>query len=232
MQHYINVRRIARLRQLSKIFTFGGIGLMVVALLISLRATGSTGIALGLSVIGLASSQLGTVMIRRWPERGRSDQLLDGALKGLDQRHSLYHYLLGCQHALFTPRGAMALSAVAEPGLFELREGVLWRTKIKRGVPTGNASAMGNLFAQAKEEASALQRTLGRRLEARETWEVLPVLVFVHPEARLHADGATPPTVHLKKLKDFVRNAPRRAPLTEEEARTLSAAYETFLLPG
>ena len=232
MQRYINVRRVDRLRQVSKILTFGGIGLMVVALLISLRAAANTGIALGLSVVGLASSQIGTVMIRRWPERGRSDQLLDAALKGLDQRHALYHYLLGCSHALFTPRGAMALFAVAEPGLFELRDGVLWRTKVKRGVPTGNSSAMRSLFSQATQEASELKRTLGRRLEAQTTWDVLPVIVFVHPEARLHADGASPPSVHLKKLKDFVRNVPRRATLTEKEATTLSAAYETFLLPG
>ncbi len=232
MQHYINVRRIDRLRQVSKILTFGGIGLMVVALVISLRAAGSTGIALGLSVIGLASSQLGTVMIRRWPERGRSDQLLDAALKGLDHRHSLYHYLLGCQHALFTPRGAMALFAVADPGLFELRDGVLWQTKFKRGAPSGKPSAMRNLFAQATQEAAELQQTLDRRLEEQTTRDILPVIVFVHPEARLHADGASPPSVHLKKLKDFVRNAPRRSPLTEEEATTLSGAYETFLVPG
>ncbi len=230
MQRYINVRRIDRLRQVSKILTFGGIGLMVVALLISLRAAANTGMALGLSVVGLASSQLGTVMIRRWPDRGRSDQLLDAALKGLDHRHFLYHYLLGCQHALFTPRGTMALFAVSEPGLFEVRDGVLWKTKVKRGVPTGNPAAMPSLATQATQEAAELQRTLDRRLEAQATRDILPVIVFVHPEARLHADGASPPSVHLKKLKEFVRNVPRHSPLTNDEAGALSTAFEGFLI--
>src|SRR3989304_6579694 len=130
----MDVRRIHRLRRIAKILTFGGLGVMVVALLVSLRNTGNTGVALGLSVIGLAGSQRGAGLMRRWPEQTRSDQVFDAALKGLDDRHALYHYLLGCRHALFTPRGGLALFPVAEPGRYAARDGVLWATRIKRGV--------------------------------------------------------------------------------------------------
>ena len=230
MQHYMNLRRIDRLRRIAKILTFGGLGLMVMALLVSLQDTGNTGVALGLSVIGLAGSQMGTMMMRRWPENGRSDQIFDAALKGLDGRHALYHYLLGCRHALFTPRGVLALFPVAEPGRYEAREGVLWRTRIKRGVAAGKASDVGRLASQADTEAADLEQRLSRRLPDRGELDVLPVLVFVHPEARLEADGFSPPVVHLKKLKDFVRNHPRRSPLAKDEAAALSAAYGAYLI--
>ena len=230
MQHYMDVRRIHRLRRIAKILTFGGLGVMVVALLVSLRNTGNTGVALGLSVIGLAGSQMGTVLMRRWPEQTRSDQVFDAALKGLDDRHALVHYLLGCRHALFTPRGVLALFPVAEPGRYAARDGVLWHTRIKRGVATGKPSAQGRLASQAETEAAELEQRLSRRLPERTEWDVLPVLVFVHPEARLEADGIFPPAVHLKKLKDFVRNLPRRTPLTKDEAGTLSTAFEGYLI--
>jgi len=232
VQHYMNLRRIDRLRRIAKILTFGGLGLMVVALLVSLQDTGNTGVALGLSVIGLAGSQMGTMMMRRWPENGRSDQVFDAALKGLDGRHALYHYLLGCRHALFTPRGVLALFPVGEPGRYEARDGVLWRTRLKRGVAAGKPTDEGRLASQAEAEASDLEQRLSRRLPERAEWDVLPVLVFVHPEARLDADGFSPPAVHLKKLKDFVRNHPRHAPLAKQEADALSASLAAFLISG
>jgi hypothetical protein len=195
----MNLRRIDRLRRIAKILTFGaGIdGGGPAGLFAGYR---EYGVALGLSVIGLAGSQMGTMMMRRWPENGRSDQIFDAALKGLDGRHALYHYLLGCRHALFTPRGVLALFPVAEPGRYEARDGVLWRTRIKRGVAAGKASDVGRLASQADTEGADLEQRLSRRLPDRAEWDVLPVLVFVHPEARLEADGFSPPVVHLKKL--------------------------------
>jgi hypothetical protein len=180
----MNLQRIERMRRLGKILTFGGLGVMVVALLISLPQSGRTGTALSRSVIGLGGSQMGTMLMRRWPERGRSDQVLDAALKGLDGRHALYHYLLGSRHALFTPRGVLCLIPIAEAGRYQARDGVLWRTRLKHGVATGKASPQERMTAQAEGEAAERVRGLGRRLPDRAEWDVLPVLVFVHPEAR------------------------------------------------
>ena len=185
---------------------------------------------MGLSVIGLAGSQMGTVMMRRWPERGRSDQIFDAALKGLDGHHALYHYLLGCRHALVTPRGVLALFPVAEPGYYEARDEALWRTRLKRGVPMGEPSAQGRLTSQAEAEAAALERTLNRRLPDRTDGDVLALLVLLHPEARLEPGAVSPPAVHLKKLKDYVRNLPRHPPLTKDEAGALSNANRAFLI--
>ncbi len=229
MQRYMNVRRIDRIRRLSKILSFGGLGVMVVALLVSLGDSDSLGVTMGLALVGLLASQIGTMLMRRWPEHGRSDQVLDAALKGLDGRHRLYHYLLGCRHALFTQRAAVALIPVGEPGVFKWRDGSLWRTRLKKGVPSGKPSTMSSLLPQAEREAADLDRQLRRRLPDRAAWEIVPLLVFCHAEARLENNDGHP-AVHIKKLKEYVRNLARQSPLTEAEAGTLAAPWESLLV--
>jgi hypothetical protein len=221
MQRYIYQARIDRIRRLSKILTFGGLGLVVVALLLSLSDPQLLGMALGLSLAGLLSSQLGTVMMRRWPDRGRSDQLLDAALKGLDGRHILIHYLTRARHGLLTPRGVVALVPVGDSGRITLRDGVVWRTPIKRDGSPGRPSPLRGLTEQAAREAEVLRQAILRRSPEAEV-EVTPLLVFVHPEARLEFEDQAVPAVHLKKLKDYLRHLPRRTPLNERTTSDLT----------
>jgi hypothetical protein len=225
----MNVQRIDRLRLVSKILSFGGLGVMVVALVLSLGAAKNLGMTMGLALVGLLASQIGTMLMRRWPERGRSDQVIDAALKGLDGRHSLYHYLLGCRHALFTPRATVALIPIGEAGEFEWRDGTLWRTPVKKGVPSGKAAAARGLLDQAERETADLERNLRRRLPDRASWEVTPLLVFCHEHARLEKDDAHP-AVHVKKLKEYVRNLPRQSPVTEAESAALAAPWQDLLV--
>jgi hypothetical protein len=225
----MNVHRIDRLRRVSKFLSFGGLGLMVVALVLSLGATDNLGLTMGLALLGLLGSQIGTMLMRRWPERGRSDQVIDAALKGLDGRHSLYHYLLGARHALVTPRATVALIPIGEAGVFEWRDGELWRTGVKKGVPSGKPGQARGLLDQAERETADLERNLRRRLPARDGWQIIPLLVFCHDDARLGKDSSHP-AVHLKKLKEYVRNLPRQSPLTETENATLAAPLASLLL--
>ena len=225
MQHYMNAGRIDRLRRMSKVLSFGGLGLMVLALILSLGATDNLGLTMGLALLGLLGSQIGTMLMRRWPERGRSDQVIDAALKGLDARHSLYHYLLGARHALVTPRATVALIPIGEAGHFEWRKGQLWRTPVKKGVPSGKPGPARGLLDQAERETADLERNLRRRLPDRHAWEIIPLLVFCHDDARLERDEAHP-AIHLKKLKEYVRNLPRQSPLTDAENQSLAKPLE------
>ena len=229
MQHFMNVRRIDRLRRVSKLLSFGGLGLMVVALILSLGATDNLGLTMGLALLGLLASQIGTMQMRRWPERGRSDQVIDAALKGLDGRNRLYHYLLGARHALVTPLATVALIPIGEAGFFEWREDKLWRTAVKKGLPSGKPGPARRLLDQAERETADLERNLRRRLPDRDAWQIIPLLVLCHPDARLEKDEAHP-AVHLKKLKEYVRNLPRQSPMTEPESRALAAPYADLLV--
>jgi hypothetical protein len=229
VQRYVNLQRIDRTRQVAKVLSFGGLGVMVLALVLSLRVGDSVGMTMGLALLGLLASQIGTMLMRRWPERGRSDQVFDAALKGLDARNRLYHYQLGCRHALVTPRATVALIPIGEAGEFEWRDDALWRTPLKKGVPSGKAAPAHRLLDQAERETADLERNLRRRLPERASWEIVPLLVFCSEDARLERDDGHP-AVHLKKLKEYVRNLPRRSPLTETESTSLAEPLQRFLV--
>jgi hypothetical protein len=228
LRHYIDLIRIDRMQKVGRVLSFGGLGVMVVALVLSLRASANMGLTMGLALVGLLASQIGTMQTRRWPKSGRSDQVIDAALKGLDGRHSLYHYLLGCRHALIAPGATLALIPVGEAGIFEWRDGILWRTPVKKGVPSGKPAPARGLVESAARETADLERRLRRQLPERETWDLVPLLVFCSDAARLERDDAHP-AIHLKKLKEYVRNLPRRAPLSEAEAEALASSFLRYL---
>jgi hypothetical protein len=229
VKRYVNLRRIHRWRSIARVLSFGGLGVMVIALLVSLRQPDQLGLTLGLALVGLLGSQIGTMLMRRWPDQGRSDQEIDAALKGLDGRNSLFHYELGCRHALITPRATVALIPIGEPGIFEWRKDELWRTRVKKGVASGDPAQARTLLDQAEREAADLGRKLRARLPQRSEFDVVRLLVFCSDEARLERDS-NHPAVHLKKLKEYVRNLPRAAPLTEAEAADLAAPFEDLLI--
>lgn len=229
MQRYLDVPRLQRLRRASRIMSFGGLGLLVVALLLSLRSTSNMGLTLGLALLGLLTSQMGSILMRRWPDKGRPDQIFGAALKGLDARHALFHYLLGSRHTLLTPGGPVSLVPVFEPGLFELRDGSVWKTKTKRGVSTGKPRRASYITAEAEDQSGSLARDLGRRLNI-DPPAVTSILVFVHPEARLEGRSDALLGVHVKKLKETVRSLPRRSPLSPEAIGSVAAAFERFRL--
>jgi hypothetical protein len=224
MQRYLDLPRLRRLRRAARILSFGGLGVLVIALLLSLGTTANMGLTLGLALLGLVTSQMGSILMRRWPDRGRPDQIFAAALKGLDHRNALFHYLLGSRHTLLTPGGPVSLVPVYEPGQFALRDGSVWRTKTKRGAPSGKPRPAPYILAEAEEQSAALARDLGRRLSI-DPPEVASILVFVHPEARVEGSSDRLHGVHVKKLKEYVRSLPRRSPFSPEAIASLTSAF-------
>jgi hypothetical protein len=227
VQRYIDIRRIHRQRQLAKVLSFGGLGVLVLSLILSLRQSGAVSMTLGLALLGLLTSQMGSIMMRRWPDHGRPDQVLDAALKGLDGRNALYHYLLGGSHALLTPAGCIALVPVLESGLFEVRDGTVWRTKTKRGVPKGKPSQDRYLPDEAERQRRSMARALAKQRPEQEL-DVLPVLVFLNSEARLETGKDPLPAAHAKKLKDYLRGLPKRPGLSAGEASAIGEAFAKY----
>lgn len=99
MRQYINSAKVNRNARLSRILSFGGLGIMGLGLLLSfrLRPQDRFELVLGLFLIGILASQIGQPMRNRWDRRPRLDEILDGALKGLDRRFAIFHYALGGQ---------------------------------------------------------------------------------------------------------------------------------------
>lgn len=174
---------------------------------------------------GFLLSNLGIMLSNRWVRSPRPDQALDAALKGLDDRHQLYHYRFPNAHALFSPAGVFALIPKFQAGRITY-EGSRWRhSGYNRLTAFFGQEGLGNPTAEARAEASALLRFLHKHIPDVDN-AVQPIIVFTNPKAEVRADDAPCPAMHAKKLKDYLRKLPKGQMYTPEQMAILHAALK------
>ncbi|HET7010827.1 MAG TPA: hypothetical protein VFI11_08640 [Anaerolineales bacterium] len=225
MRRYTHERLVRRNTLLGKVLSFGGIGILVVALIVSLTRPTAIGLVLPVSLIGMVASQIGTIFLTRWNRRDRADLMIDEALKGLDGRFALFHYLLGTPHVLIGPAGAVALVPRSEVGLIEHADDRWWITRYRRGQPDGKRRELVGLEQEAESAARALERRLERAIPEHAEGRVTPVAVFLAENTRLEAEGSSPAAVHVKKLKEFVRKMPRHPGPSEADVDRMAERF-------
>jgi hypothetical protein len=170
--------------------------------------------------IGLVLTNVSSYFTNRWgrrPDKGLSD-----ALKGVDNRYTLYHYQLGAAHVLLGPNGTTVFVPKYQPGTVSLVRGKWLAPSARRG-PLGlfTNDPIGNPMAEAADEVASLNRFLQKH--APEV-QLAPqaVVVFMHPQAEVSAPDAPVTVLHVKQLKDYIRRLPKENALPELTVATLN----------
>lgn len=210
--HHSRIRLYSRL---SRVLAFGGLGVMGVAVLLSLRQPYPVDLVFGLLLVGMLASQIGLPLRNRWDREPRFDQVLDEHLKGLDKRYLLFHHYLGASHVLICPAGVFALIPRLEEGEIEYLDGKWQRTVEKGGfLRRGGVKPIRGLDRDASASAERAQRRLSR---LGTPVEIQPMLVFLHHAAQVNVNGAPFQCAHVKKLKPALRKLPKGETLTNEQ---------------
>ncbi|MFQ5921948.1 MAG: hypothetical protein ACE5M4_03825 [Anaerolineales bacterium] len=218
MRQYIDLAKVKRNARLARILSFGGLGIMGLGLLISFRPPYRIDLVLGLFLTGILASQIGQPMRNRWDRQPRTDEILDGALKGLDQRFAIFHYSLGARHVLICPGGVFALIPRVEDGKIEYADGHWTRTTSKGGLfrRAGTRSIRG-----IEREVVAEVDRANSRLNL--PFSVRPFIVFLHSNAETNVREAPALASHSKKLKTSVRRLPKAETLSGGQIAQLAA---------
>lgn len=167
--------------------------------------------------IGFSLTQIGIYYIHRFVRPDRPEAALTQALKGLDDRYTLYHYVLPAAHVLVGPDGVRTFVVKWQRGEIRCRND-RWSqplNPLQRLLRWMAQDTLGNPTREALLEAEAMRRYLVRRLDGKEI-PVRPVIVFTHPEARLDIEGSRIPVVHARKLKEWLRKEGRQNPLPRD----------------
>lgn len=225
MRHYLPEARVRRYARLGLLAVLLGLACMITGIVLVFVRQDLVAVILGSSFAGLLFTQVGMAFRNQWGRTPRMDQVLDESLKGLDDRFAVFHYLLDASHALFTPEGVYVLLTTDLDGDVRFEDGawVRYRPARRKGRPPSR-QRLDDPARRVGPEVERLRKALTRRLGLSEPPDVQPILVFIHPRAEVHAGDAPVPTVHLKKLKAFVRARPRRRPLPPEQVAILAAA--------
>lgn len=223
MRLYINERLVRRNSLLGKILTWGGLGIVVGSVVISLQSPTELNPYVFGGFLGVFATQFGTLLTNRWGRRPRLDEYIGDALKGLDDRFALFHYLLRADHALFTPNGIFALIPRTEEGVISFQEGKWLQLREKRGfLRRGGTREIPALDRQAQSGAKKLQRSLSKSFPGETLPDVQPILVFLHTEANVQVQDSLHPALHVKKLKAWLRRLPKSKGLTRDQIDDLA----------
>lgn len=221
MRIVTDTKLVQRNTTFARYATIVGIVLLVGALFVNLYALSRPQdvqllvIVIVAFFIGYTLSNIGGVLNTRWGRR--ADRGLADALRGLDDRHTLYNYRFGASHVLVAPSGVYALHPKYQTGAIAFADGK-WKNPGARGGFFGffgPRDTLGNPASEAGGEVDALKAFLKKHLPDVAV-EPRPVIVFMHPRAILEVDGAPVTALHVKQLKDFIRR--------QSKAETLPAA--------
>jgi len=221
------IRRNSRIGQYAMV---AGLLVLVGGMVISFRYEQYFNLSLVALLLGFLLSQVGIYFSNRWGRRPRPDELLNQALKGLDNKYALYHYQTPAAHLLVGPAGVWVLAPRHQRGTITYEKG-RYRQK-------GGGLLMGYLKLFAQEglgrpdleilgEAESIHKFLAKILPENESPPpVQAALIFTNPDTEIVIDeNANPPaeTMHLSKLKDFIRKKAKSKPIPQNKAQELQA---------
>lgn len=206
---------------------FGGFGLLIVGLLISLSANSLSlfPVSVLCLLVGVLMSQVGGYYMRRF-DRGELPHLaLAKALKGFDDRYLLVNYGTPASHVLLTPDTVYVITAKPQTGRISFENG-RWKnpTGLRRVITWMSEEGIGNPTRDARAEVDRLQRYLSRQLPDTPV-AIEPLIVFIHPNAELTTDSSPVPAIHVKQFKGWLRSRPK-GDLTREAYAALSHLLE------
>jgi hypothetical protein len=222
-----NDKLIRRNSAIGKYSLWAGTALLIGALVINLLAftrpndTSFITYVIAAFFVGFTLTNIGTLYNNRWgrrPDRGLSE-----ALKGLDDRFTLYNYRLGAPHVLAGPAGVIVLHPKYQVGPV-IYDGKRWQNPGARRMLFGifNPDPLGNPIAETASEVDAFNRFLKKQAP---DLQIAPqaLIVFLSPRAEVDAKDSAIPALHVKQVKDYVRKLPKDLALSNTNLTRLEA---------
>lgn len=201
-----NTKLIQRNKKIGQILTFSAIAILVIGLVLSLNGNVQYIMYSYLAlIVGFLTSQFGIYFSNKFGRSPRPDELVSAALKGLDDRYSLYHYATAASHLLVGPSGVWAILPYNQPGTITYEKGKYrqkggnWYMKIFA------QEGLGRPDKEAQYVMEDINKFFSRQMEGDAVPTVNPLLLFTNSKAAVKVQDAPFATVESEKVKDFLR---------------------------
>lgn len=222
-----NDKVIRRNALIAKTTMFGSLFILAGGMFFSFKYPEQFGLSLAALMFGFILSQVGIYFTNRWGRSPRPDELLDQALKGLDNKYTIYHFSSPTPHLLVGPAGVWALIPYHQRGTISFSKG-RWRQKggnfyLKIFAQEG----LGRPDLELGGEIEKLNKYLGKHLPLEDTPPIQAALVFTNPDTEIAVtEDDNPPaaTTPLKKLKPVIRKAAKGKSLSTEKVNLVNEA--------
>jgi len=222
-----NERRIRTFSLIGQYAPLGGILTLAAGLVISFVKPEWIVPMFASIALGYSLTVVGGFFADRYLGRLAHHDVLVAALKGLDDSHVLFQYVLPASHVLVDPGGCTVFVIKAQGGEVICREDGRWRHH-QRGKffrQFAGQESVGAPHFEAERQVRKMERWLAKQLPDVEV-PVRAAIVFVNPDVTLDVDASPAPTFYGKKVKSWLRGPGKRKGLPDAVRRQLAEALD------
>lgn len=221
-------QRIARLKRVSQVTSFVGMGALLAGLfLVFLPETENLFFYQLLALFsGWMLSQIGIYLGHRYLREPRPDEVLDEVLRKVARNGRIYHYLLPAAHVLLIPTGIIVFVTKYQSGNITV-EGEKWK---QTGMGLRRFFGQERLGDPTREAAMSVEAVASYLNKHAPTVEEVPIgamVVFTSKgNKNLDLKNSTMPAMHYTKIKGYLRQQKRETPIPEADFQAIQAAFD------
>lgn len=221
-------QRIARLKRISQVTSFVGMGALLAGLfLVFLPETENLFFYQLLALFsGWLLSQVGIYLGHRYLREPRPDEVLDEVLRKVARNGRIYHYLLPAAHVLLIPTGIIVFVTKYQSGNITV-EGDKWK---QTGMGLRRFFGQERLGDPTREAAMSVEAVASYLNKHAPTVEEVPIgamVVFTSKgNKNLDLKNSTMPAMHYTKIKGYLRQQKRETPIPEADYQAIQAAFD------
>ena len=221
-------QRIARLRRVSQITSFLGMGILLAGMLILFLPNSANLVLYQLVALffGWMLSQVGIYLGNRYVRDPRPDELLDDVLRKVARNGRLYHYLLPATHVLLIPSGIIVFVPKYQAGNIAVEGGKWKQTGLGLRRFFGQ-ERLGNPTREAALSIEALASYLNKHAPSVEEVPIGAIIVFTNKgNKNLDLKNSSMPAMHYTKIKGYLRQQKQESAMAEDDYQAVKAAFD------
>lgn len=179
-------------------------------------------------IIGFLLFQIGNYYMNRFGKPPRPDQKISAALKGMDDKYTLYHFATNIPHMLVGPGGLYCLLPYNQPGTIAYNAAKnRWKqTGGNFFLKTFGGDSLGRPDLDANYAVTDITKYFEKKGIDLGTTVPEAILVFINDKATINAEGYSGGAVTADKLKEYIRKRAKNSPLSPELLSSISKTLD------
>lgn len=230
MKIITNEKKLKRNRKIGQYLTLAGLAVLGIGVYLTFQ-NNITYVSWSFAalILGFTLSQVSLYIQNRWGRNPRTDETINKALKGLDARYTIFHYIAPVHHLLVGPCGIIAILPYYVKGSISYQNGRYkqkggnWYLKIFAQESIGRPEIDADTAVHSIHEAIQKKNT-----DENEIPPIKSVLLFFDPTVNLNLDDEAPiDAVLLDKFKEYIRKQSKDSRITPDQMKhTVELFYQ------
>lgn len=221
-----NDKLIKRNTRIGNITSIGSVAVLGVGMYFSFKDVDGKYLPLTFTalIVGFLLFQIGNYYMNRFGKPPRPDQKLSTALKGMDDKYTLYHFSTNIPHLLVGPSGIYCLLPYNQPGTISYN---ITKNRWKQSggnffLKTFGGDSLGRPDLDANYAVADITKFFEKKGINLDNVKPEAVLVFVNDKATVISEGYSGGAVTAEKLKEYIRKRAKLSPLPAELLASIS----------